>query len=280
MLSKNGRPIKLDSLRRVPSISLSLILLLGAGAIGCSDHADELPTEEAPALGEHPNDREATPKVSALLFKDPSTSGPRLDVYDADGRAAVAVSGPIGSEAILGALDSSESLTGLYRAIHGNSTAIPTELTVLDGRLAAEFAAMRSKADTMEPVPDATLHKSLNSFNSSVCKRFTEGSAEYSPLECRWLANTTGMILNTGSIVGGDRTYGWNNNAGRAWMGWYQQGVGWRGGTYIPAWSWTWFTIWGDGGPYSAGIYCSSDSGPCVSGERGLTWHFLRYVVK
>jgi hypothetical protein len=283
MFSKNERPINARSRRRAPSISLSLILLLGAGAAGCGDNAAEaLPTEDTPAFGEHPNDREATPKASALLFKDPSTSGPRLDVYDANGRAAVAVSGPIGSEAILSAFDGSESLIGLYRAIHGSSVAIPTELTALDGRFAAEFAAMRARADTLGSVPEATLDKSLSSFNSTVCKRFVQGSAEYRPFECKWNANTRYIALNTGSIEGGDRTYGWNHNAGWAWMGWVVGGTWSPAGTYVPPWSWTWFTIW-DEGPYGVHLGAISSSehpGPIVSGERGLTWHSVRYIVQ
>jgi hypothetical protein len=144
-------------------------------------------TNEAPTLGEGVNDREATPKVSPLLFKDPNTNGPRLDVYDANGHAAVAVSGPIDSEGILGALDDSQSLTGLYRAIHGTAAAVPNELTLLDGRLAAEFAAIRSNIRHVEPVSDPTLGKSWNSFISSVCKRFSAGdSTEYKPVVCIW----------------------------------------------------------------------------------------------
>jgi hypothetical protein len=283
MLSKTERPIKLDSPRRASSISLSLILLLGMGVVGCGDHAaDEVPTNEAPALGEGVNDREATPKASPLLFKDPNTNGPRLDVYDANGHAAVAVSGPIGSEGILGALDDSQSLTGLYRAIHGTAAAIPNELTLLEGRFAAEFAAIRSNPRHVEPVADPTLGKSWNSFVASVCKRFrASDSTEYKPIVCIWDDYSASISSDTNNIQGGDRTYGWNANSGWSFLRWIE-GNSVPGGIYIQPYWWTWFTIFG-GGPYGARIACISNAqhpGPCVSGERGLTWHSLRSIVE
>jgi hypothetical protein len=266
MSSRNERPINARSLRGAPSVSLSLILLLGAGAVGCSDNAaEELSTTEAPAL-----------------FTDPHTSGPRLDVYEFDGRAAISVSGPIGSEA--NALNAGETLVEIYSALHPNS-AVPDALVELDARIAQDLAALPS---TPHAAPEASLpapviEKSESSFRSTVCKPFGDQSVRYDPQTCEYRFSHFIYSPDPGAavprIASGDRTYAWNESSSEARLSWHHnngmvpQVVA---STTLPAYWWRWMSFTGAGAPFWAVL----QSNPGADGAKGITWHKRTVIVR
>jgi hypothetical protein len=232
------------------------IMLLGVAAAGC---------------GEAPADASVqTATDAALLFRDPSASGPRLDVYDFDGHAAIAVSGPIGTEAQLAGLNA-DSLEELYRGVHPDATSIPAELLALGERLAPALAELRSAPRPSDATP-AIVNKSESDFYNAVCVTFQQFPYRYVPLECQWDTGMDQQLIfqNPHHILAGDRTYGWNHNSVTAKMYWGRNAA-MAGQITLPAYWWTWMSMT-SGGPYYAMIYLSGG----WTGELGLTHHSRR----
>ncbi len=244
--------------------------LMGVVAAGCSQGDTQ---EES-----------STPSSEAtLLFKDPSTSGPRLDVYEVEGQAAISVGGPIGTEATLARATGTESIEELYRAIHPDAAEVPSELVALDARLAPALAQLRELASTradavaFEP---PQLDKNQAAFNSTVCKNFAEGSERYTPVECPFKAsgNEVSIFQWPLSINAADRTYGWNPNPRSATISWWAfppnaaAYVAWS--ITLPQYWWNWMSIY-SGGPYSAVLRSAGG----INGELGLTHHRFRRVL-
>jgi hypothetical protein len=249
------------------AISLSLILL-AAGAAGCSD--DHAPVG-VPA---------AEPLV---LFKDPSTSGPRLDVYDFDGHAAISVSGPIGSEGLVSDFKGGETLAELYRALHPNAVSVPADLIALDARLAHDFEALQLAARPPIEAEPAPIEKSESAFRSTLCRNFTEGNQRYTYIHSLW-DNTYAEGVSVGwptddRIRAGDRTYAWNANAYKGRLVWYKA-RSWTvaGESILPPYWWNWMSI-SSGGPYWAMLWKFDHTVPDYT-ERGLTWHSMSNVVR
>jgi hypothetical protein len=234
------------------------LALMGAGAAGCGEAAIGTDLEQAEA---------------PLLFKDPSPSGLRLDVYDFNGEAAIAVEGPIGTEGRLADLPDTDSLEQLYRAIHPEASTVPAELSALSQRLAPKLAALRSMQRPERPA--ATFDKSLASFNSTVCKSFKVGNSKYTPIECPWKASTKGITIAhaPATILPGDRTYGWNavNSPGK--MHWISLDPAIAATANMSPMTWKWLSITGGNKAYWADIENT------VAGELGLTHHSLSFIV-
>jgi hypothetical protein len=258
--------IKATNRRAGASLLLGVTALISL-ATGCSS-------------GDAPEDELATEQT--LLFKDPSTSGPRLDVYDVQGHVAIAVGGPIGSEAMLGNFNGSQSLAEIYRVLHPDVATLPEDLVALDERVAPEVEALRLADRPPVDAPSPTFDKSWESFFATVCRTFTEGSATYTVQSCVWVPSggqTVGLTPTDpgGAIDGGDRTYGWNHNAGTSRVRWTRASNNVVAATFtLPPYWWNWFTHYGNF-RYRATIYGASAS---VDGERGLTWHSYSVVVK
>jgi len=225
-------------------------------------------------------DETATPAAAAsvALFEDPSTSGPRLDIYDSGGEATIAVSGPIGTEAALSGFNGQESLTDIYRALHPEVATVPSELVALDEQIRPKLAALRARPRAATEAAPALIEKSESAFNSAVCKNFTEGSARYTVKYCNW-GLACGVTTNWAKpeILPGDRTYAWNHNDKSSTLRWLLPN------TYtpvasavIPPYWWTWMTYTGGGGPFWATL----DGGAACQQERGITWHSLSFIVK
>jgi hypothetical protein len=238
------------------------LALIGVAAAGCG----EAPTQEAAE-----QDAAETATDAAALFRDPSTSGPRLDVYDFDGHAAISVSGPIGTEAQLAGLTVTDSLEDLYKAVHPDATTVPAELIALSDRLAPALAELRSMPRPADAKP-ATIEKSQSAFYASVCKIFPESTYKYVPLECQWSDGIDQLLsfASPNNILAGDRTYGWNNNPVQAKMYWGKNAAMVYQIT-LPQYWWTWMSV-ASGGPYYAKIYLSGG----WTGELGLTRHGRR----
>jgi hypothetical protein len=238
------------------------IILLGVAAAGCG----EAPSQESAPM--QASTEAAT--EAELLFRDPSTSGPRLDIYDFGGHAAISVSGPIGTEDQLAGL-SADSIEELYLGVHPEAATIPAELTALGERLAPALAELRAMPRPTNTQP-AVIEKSQAAFNSSVCKIFYEASYKYVPLECQWSSGIDQLLSfnSPNNISAGDRTYGWNNNSVQAKMYWGKNAMMVYQIT-LPAYWWTWMSVL-SGGPYYAKIYLSGG----WTGELGLTHHDRR----
>jgi len=241
---------------------------LGAFLFGCS------------ASRETPADAQS----AEYLFKDPHSSGPRLDVLALDdGGVSVSVGGPVGSEtdALLSA--SPESLSDLYRLVHPEVTSVPDELLDLDRALAPEIAKQRAAGPVAgELLPRATIEKSQSSFMANACQTFTVSNQEgWTPVECKYSENTTGLWVGTPSnITGLDRTYGWNDVGGSAMLCLFTPQGSNNTNTQcitLPAYWWNWISMSG-GGPYYASLI--SNTYPQISGPRGLTHHDYYYIVK
>jgi hypothetical protein len=234
------------------------IILLGVAAAGCG--------EASPPA----DDSTQTATDAALLFRDPSTSGPRLDVYDFDGHAAIAVSGPIGTEDQFAGLNA-DSLEELYRGVHPDAITVPAELTALGERLAPALADLRSMTSPAEARP-AIIEKSESDFYAATCKIFPQSPYKYVPLECNWDTGIDQQLIfhSPNNILAGERTYGWNHNPVTAKMYWGKNAV-MAGQITLPAYWWTWMSMTG-GGPYYAAIYLSGG----WTGELGLTHHGRR----
>lgn len=259
--------IKMTTVRRAGAGFLAFALL-GTAAVGC---------------GQGDTGESSSPSSAPLLFKDPSSSGPRLDIYEVEGHAAISVGGPIGTEAVLAGSTGFESLEDLYRAVHPDATVVPAELTALSARLAPALAELRAlPRPEVEPVSiDTTqIDKTQAAFNSTVCKNFSEGSERYAPAECPWSgsANQISIFHWPLTINAADRTYGWNPNNRTATINWWAYPPG--GAAYIawyinlPAYWWNWMSIY-SGGPFSADIRSANG----VNGELGLTHHKYRRVL-
>ncbi|HEY0712014.1 MAG TPA: hypothetical protein VGF45_05035 [Polyangia bacterium] len=245
--------MKMIGKRKSSATSSWALGLLMAGGCG----AESAAPNEGPAAIEAP-----------FLFKDPSTSGPRLDVYDFDGQAAISVGGPIGTEARLAGITGTDSLEELYRAVHPDVAVVPHELVALGERLAPALAELRSRPRPVQ-AQTATIEKSQSAFNTAVCRSFKDGSFKYTPVECQWSDGIDQLVSfhNPNNIYAGDRTYGWNNNNRTAKMNWSKNAVTAYSIT-LPSYWWNWMSV-GGGGPYYAYIFLSGG----YTGELGLTHH-------
>jgi len=247
---------------------LLVLAMMGVGASGCSQGDPQGESVES-----------AIPSSDAeFLFKDPSESGPRLDVYDFNGHAAISVGGPIGTEGILTAATATDSLTDLYRALHPEATEVPAELVALNERVAPALAELRALPHSNAPA--VQVDKTQAAFNSTVCKTFTEGAVKYVPIECTWNGSVTGRSIFHWplNITAGDRTYGWNPNNLNATMRWWAADAQ---GLFYVAWSinlppywWNWMSL-GSGGPYFADLTRPSGA---PAAELGLTHHDYRFT--
>ncbi|HWA77624.1 MAG TPA: hypothetical protein VG937_35045 [Polyangiaceae bacterium] len=249
---------------RHASALLVAIAMSGVVGTGCSQGDPQGETAEASTEG-------------LLLFKDPSQSGPRLDVYDFNGLTAISVGGPIGTESVLAVSSATESLDSLYRALHPEATQVPAELIALSDRVAPALAKLRTLPSS--DAPPVTIDKSLSQFNSVACKNFVEGSVKYVPLQCTWSGSTNSRsIFNWPlNITAGDRTYGYNLNNTTATMRWWAadaQGIFYKAGQITLPANWLNWMSFSSGGPYFADIVLPSG----VTGELGLTHHDYRFT--
>lgn len=246
---------------------LMAIAMAGATGAGCSQGDPQGESSEAASAATE----------GLVLFKDPSQSGPRLDVYDFNGNAAISVGGPIGTEALITAASANESLDSLYRALHPEAKQVPAELIALNQRLAPALANLRTLPRS--DAPPAVVDKSLANFNALACKSFNEGAIRYVAVQCTWSGATSSRsIFNWPlNITAGDRTYGWNNNNTGATMRWWAenaQGIFYVAGSInLPVYWMNWMSF-SSGGPYFADISLPSAWGP---GELGLTHHDYRF---
>jgi hypothetical protein len=240
------------------------LVLTGVAAVaaGCGEAPmqDSAPTEE---VGQSATE-------APMLFRDPSTSGPRLDVYDFGGHAAISVSGPIGTEAQFSGI-TAESVEDLYRAVHPDTTTIPAELIALGERLAPALAELRAMPRPAEASP-AVIQKSYSDFSTNVCRTFWAGSYRYEPVECQWDTGMDQLLIfrNPPHINAGDRTYGYNANPVQAKMHWGRNAV-MAFQITLPAYWWNWMSVY-SGGPYYAELRLSGG----WTGELGLTHHRRR----
>jgi hypothetical protein len=235
--------------------------------------------------------------MAVQVFKDPNTSGPRLDVYDVDGNLAISLGGPIGTE--VPESPPSATLSDLYRGLHPAAD-IPADLVPLDARL----ALLRRAAPTPEPVAaaPAIVKKSWSAFNSAACQTFSDGQfAQWVPVECDWEPVSTCEQTYLGHDAGwgfgkyfpvqnSERVYFWNNTPARGFAAWY---VKYNGGPdtqavaqfALPAYWWTWTSVTGPtfygNGPYGAygGPNVDCVYSP-VTGDVGITHHVYRQIVK
>lgn len=250
------------------TMALSLgVLLLGTGVAGC-------------APDEAGDDDMGTTNTS-YLFKDPSTSGPRLDVYDLGGEPLITVAGPIGTETMTTSMND-ESLVEIYQALHPTAS-VPDALRALDARVAPAFAALRS-IPRPAPSPEAApvVDKTQAAFLGTVCQIFRVSSYKrYVPVECPWEASTRLVRApKDGSykVLPGDRTYGWNAANGPATLGMWGNGVGID--IVLQAGTWNMTSYVGTGGPLRAYLQDRpASSTPYIYGERGVTWHRVDYIV-
>jgi hypothetical protein len=246
----------------------SCLILLAVAAAGCGDdHATEAVSAADPLV----------------LFKDPSTSGPRLDVYDFDGHAAISVSGPIGSEEMVSGFKGGETLVEIYRALHPNSATVPADLMALDARLEPDLTALRSAVRPPIEAEPAPIEKSESAFESTLCRDFREGNTRYTYIHSIW-DNTYAEGVSVGwptydRIHAGDRTYAWNANAYEGRLKWYKARSGTVAGTIIlPPYWWNWMSM-ASGGPYWASLLKIDSTVPDYT-ERGLTWHSMSNIVR
>ena len=245
---------------RRSGIGFLAFALLGAASIGCSSEAE--PQESiAPAI------------EGTLLFKDPSASGPRLDIYSFNGTAAVAITGPVGTEEAFAGTIGMTSLEDIYRALHPEA-AVPTELVAVAERLAPKLAELR--AQPRAEVEPAEIDKTEAGFRAAVCKGFREGSNKYTPIECPWKASGTsvGIVRFPATIQALDRTYAWNPNNRPATVNWFTASNATLAAAHtFPAFTWTWLSVLG-GGPFWADVRPAAG----VAGELGLTHHSYTFL--
>jgi hypothetical protein len=246
-------------------------------AAGCSDGATSSPTSSAKATGS------VTETNATAVFRDPNTSGPRLDVFDAEGTLSVAVSGPLGTEnTVIPGLPPDATLVELYRILHPN-VEVPSELTTLDVRVAPLLKATKPHLGAPPPVPVA-LDKSQAQFNSTVCITFGVSQfSQYIPVECVWRANAAVLhVANDYSIHPGDRVYGWNNVDIESFLETYMNTPPkylYVSRYFIPAYWWTYINVL-SGGPYAATMASNLAAGAPAHGEMGTTHHVLYQIVK
>lgn len=273
--------------RNRPAVGAALIV--GALAMACSgtstDTTWSAEAEPRDAL-ETDGEEELNAQLSMVetpsrqLFRDPNTSGPRLDVFDADGNVAVFVSGPIGTENdVIPGLGPDSSLVELYQILHPTESEVPSELAVLDERVAPRLDAVAASAVNEAPA-EARVDKSQSQFNSTVCKTFTEGGSRYTPIECRWVANANIVrVAQRLNVLAGDRVYGWNNASQAAGLYFYPCDTCTPTGVVdLPAFWWTWGSMNG-GGPYAANLI-SKDASANPGGDRGATHHRLSFIIR
>ncbi len=276
--------MKANHQRIIASVGVALL------AMGCGSAPPDQGTATPGAEGALPG------KTTPLqLFKDPSTSGPRLDVYDVDGALGIAVGGPIGTT--VPESPPSATLIDLYRGLHP-AAEIPAELVPLDARLALARRADASP-EPVPPVP-AIVNKSQSAFNANVCQTFGVSQfASWVPVECDWVQVTSCQDAYLGHDAGwgirqyfpvqnGERVYFWNNSAAGGYVSWYlntSSGVKYAAWFVTPAYWWTWTSVSGPtpngNGPYGAYGEPNTD---CVSnpvlGDVGITHHVYSQIVK
>lgn len=257
-------PNREDDMSKI--IGSGTVGLLCVFAMGCG---------EAPA----PTSTETS---APLLFEDPSTEGPRLDVIGLGGEGVgVSVSGPIGTDPPA-MFDG--SLIDLYRQIHPDVTEVPAELVELNADVEAAWAALPTDADVRSEAP-VTVDKDQNAFLATTCKTFSSGSVRYVPWECNWVENDfivwAGHPQGTLTIAAGDRTYGWNEVSVGADLNWCSNTQCIAGQIHLPAYWWNWMSLV-SGGPYYA--YLIGDYDPQTHtfppGRRGLTHHYREDIVR
>jgi hypothetical protein len=218
---------------------------------------------------------EPTTAQSPVFFRDPSTSGPRLDVYDFDGHPVISVSGPIGSEKIRDSLSGDESLVETYRALHPDRSAPPAELIDLDRRFAPELAAIRA-ATPPDDGRSAVFEKTQAGFLGQACQEFRISSfTVFRPQECPWTRDLGLGIVRVGHnpnrINAGDRVYGWNNTNRTAIIPINSLDGSLPLHPGLAAHTWGFFTAPSTGGPFRAAIL--SNSATLNQGDAGVTWH-------
>jgi hypothetical protein len=240
----------------------AVILLTGFAAIGCSQddgtQSDNVGTEPL------------------FLFKDPATAGPRLDVYEIEGRAAISVGGPMGTEARIAQVSGLESLAELYRVIHPDITEIPKELIGLTERVISERAEL--DGSPRPAVKTAEIAKDERPFDDAVCRTFASSSARYTPVDCRWDPNISYLVVGgqqINDLVRNDRVYVWNNNPRTATLEHRLVGGFLYASLAVPQYWWTYMTITRDG-PYMTADVVPAGS---VRGELGLTHHVYAPVI-
>lgn len=254
-------------------IAVVEVVLLGTLVACGGNGADEASSLQAPA-------------ESPRLFTDPSTSGPRLDVFDVDGSIAISVGGPIGTEGeVLPRLSYDSSLVELYRSLHPEELEVPSDLEALDELVAPMLTALAESVRAEAP-PAASgdvvrVVKSQSTFNSTVCKTFTEGSSRYTPVKCNWAANVN-FVTASGdqSVQAGDRVYGWNGVNSEAQIKFFPclEGCNPSGTITLPPFWWTWASM-SSGGPYAADLHPMTwVQNP--GGERGATHHSLSFIIR
>ncbi|HKO50649.1 MAG TPA: hypothetical protein VJV79_23175 [Polyangiaceae bacterium] len=241
--------------------------LVCVGAIGCSQ--GDLTVSDGAA------------SEMQLLFKDPSTSGPRMDVYSVNGHLAVSVSGSIGTEAQAASFTEMESLEKLYLAVHPDATAAPAELAPLSKRVRTDLGALSALPRSTDVLPPA-IEKSQSSYLANACRTFTEGSYQYVPLTCNWSGSISGLLADwtRGFLRGGDRTYAWNATP-------YSSHVRWDSADGVlpqlhyqfamTPYTWQWLQVWDTS---RSGWVASIQTDPILPGELGITQHRLTFIVK
>jgi hypothetical protein len=144
---------------------------------------------------------------------------------------------------------------------------------------------------TGEPAPALGVDKSLSSFNSTVCKMFTEGYDRYTPITCyhssfaSWSCSGNSMSVNTeynGEDFDGidylhfyDRSYHWNVSSQTGHIAWWNYYADPPGTPYaasvqytIPANWWTWMSVYG-----STGASFTGETWNGSATELGITYH-------
>lgn len=242
-----------------------LVSAMGVGLAGCgTTDPQDVAEDSSPA---------------PLLFKDPSTSGLRLDVYDIGGHLGISVGGPIGTEVESKSMQHAESLEELYLAIHPEAEVAPAELVTLSERLGPELAALPSTPELeVEPV---TIEKSQSAFNSTVCKTFNEPGVKYVAKSCGWATPVNALQSDFygagGFLLAGDRTYAWNNNPYSATVYWADSSHGsTRWSFALPQYWWNWFSVYNESYSYVAYIVLPWPQ----FGELGLTQHRRVTIVR
>jgi len=268
-----------------------LIVSVGVAflAMGCGG----VPPDQGPNQG--PDQGTATPaehgaaaaKTSGIqVFKDPTPSGPRLDVYDVDGNLGISVSGPIGTE-VPEPPAPTATLTEVYRSLHPAAD-IPAELAPLDARL----ALLRRAVPSAKPIvtTPAIVKKDSTAFYANACQTFAiSQTRSWVPVECNWTAVSAcemfwlgGTYYDVGyyPVQSGEIVFMWNNVNVEGFVKWYNSA---HQRTYfiIPAYTWTWTSWTAASGPFEAIVGTNNDCYLTPGyGDIGITHHVWSDIVK
>jgi hypothetical protein len=214
---------------------------------------------------------------AVYLFKDPVSTGPRLDVYDFDGHAAMAISGPI--ESLRDLMNVGATLREAYLRVHPTTNEVPLELLRLEDQFAADIAALKSQPDRSTDLEIANIDKSESAFMAQACQHVFEGSIRYSPIECHYQANVSRLLFVGDRFDPGDgfrmrsgaRTYGWNATSTAAEMGWQGPDTRIVAIITLPPFWFTYLTVSGVTGGHRGFIFRNNPG--VVIGDQGLSWH-------